>query len=86
MLSNLSEQEKTAKEIKDTKKVLAEALSKLSRLRRTQQALREQGAEVFYRRMQGLEESEEPDSPQPMSGEQVLTGQVQSIGAFGVVD
>ncbi len=62
MLSNLSKQEKTAKEIKDIKKVLAEALSKLSCLRRTQQALRERGIEVFRCRMQGLEESEEPDS------------------------
>ncbi len=61
-MSNLSEQEKTAKEIEDTEKVLAEALSKLSRLRRTQQALRKRGAEVFHRRMQGLEESEELDS------------------------
>ncbi len=36
VLSNLSEQEKTAKEIEDIEKVLAEAFSKLSCLRCTQ--------------------------------------------------
>ena len=36
--------------------------------------------------MEGLEAAEEPDSPNPMSEEQFLVGQAQSLGAFGVID
>jgi hypothetical protein len=91
VLSNLSEQEKIAKEIAQTEEVLSETLSRLTRLRGQQQKLRDRGAEVFRRGMQGLEEAEEPDPPvpsseEPASEEQSLVGQAQSLGAFGVLD
>jgi hypothetical protein len=86
VLSNLSEQERVSRDIEETEKVLADALSRLTRLRTQQRSLRDRGAEVFRRGMARLEEEEEPDSPRPMSEEQSLVGQVQSLGAFGVVD
>ena len=86
VLSNLSEQEKVAKDIASTEELLSETLSRLTRLRRQHQALRDRTAEVFRRGMEGLEAAEEPDSPKPMSEEQFLVGQAQSLGAFGVID
>ena len=75
-----------ARDIAATEEALAEVLGRLSRLRRQQQSLRERGAEAFRRGMERLEEVEEPDSPRPMSEKQVLVGQAQSLGVFGVVD
>jgi hypothetical protein len=66
-LSNLSEQEKIVKEIVSAEELLAETLSRLSRLRRQHQSLRDRGAEVFRCGMEKLEEAEEADSPVQMS-------------------
>ncbi|AEO59792.1 hypothetical protein MYCTH_2308322 [Thermothelomyces thermophilus ATCC 42464] len=86
LLSNLSEQEKVSKEIAETEALLAQTLSRLSRLRRLQQSLRDRGAEVFRRGIARLEEEEEPDTPPPMSETQTLTGQAQALGTFDVLD
>ena len=86
VLSNLSEQEKISKDIASAEETLAQALSRLTRLRSQQRSLRDRGAEVFRRGMDRLEAEEEPDSPQPMSAEQQLVGQAQSDGAVGVLD
>ncbi|KAK4120743.1 hypothetical protein N657DRAFT_648523 [Parathielavia appendiculata] len=86
LLSNLSEQEKVARDIEETERVLAETLSRLSRLRSHQRSLRERGAETFRRGMVGLEEEEEAEPDPPMSVEQSLVGQAQALGASGVVD
>ncbi len=86
VLTNLSEQQKTAKEIAAAEELLSETLSRLARLRRQQQLLRDRGVEVFRRGMERLEAEEEPDSPTPMSEEQSLAGRAQSLGAFGIVD
>lgn len=66
VLSYLSKQEKVAKEIEATEQTLAEALSRLSRLRGQQRSLRDRGVEVFRRGMERLEE-EDPPSPAPIS-------------------
>ena len=74
VLTNLSEQEKTAKEIAAAEELLSETLSRLTRLRRQQQTLCDRGAEVFRCGMDRLEMEEEPDSPALIPEEQLLTG------------
>jgi hypothetical protein len=92
VLSNFVEQDKIAKDIEKTEKLLAEALSRLSRLRAQQNFLRERNTEAFRRGMARLEEEEEveveegSDSPQPMPEEQSLVASAQSLGAFDVLD
>jgi len=74
VLTNLSEQEKTAKEIAAAEELLSKTLSRLACLRRQQQTLYDRGTEVFRRGMDRLEAEEEPDSPAPIPEEQLLIG------------
>jgi hypothetical protein len=74
VLTNLSEQEKTAKEIAAAEELLSETLSRLTRLRRQQQILYNRSTKVFRRGIDRLEMEEEPDSPAPIPKEQLLIG------------
>jgi hypothetical protein len=86
VVATLNEQRKTAQEIAETEEHLAQVLSRLNRLRKQHEKLRERSSGLFERGLEGLEEELEPDDPRPMSEEQQLVGQAQSLGAFGVVD
>jgi len=69
VLTNLSEQEKTAKEIAAAEELLSKTLSRLVCLRRQQQTLRDRSTEVFCRGIDRLEAEEEPNSPAPIPEE-----------------
>ena len=82
---NWAEQDRIENEISATEAVLQEALSRLARLRAQKRVLRERSETSFRRGMAALDE-EDGVAPVPMSEEQQLVGQVESAGAFGVVD
>lgn len=86
MLANLAARDKIDRDIADAERQLSEALSRLSRLRQQRKKLGSDGSSLLDRGLKGLEGEEEPDSPPPMSEEQALVGQAQSLGAVGVVD
>lgn len=86
VIANLSACDKIDKEIVDAERQLSEALSRLSRLRQQRRSIAADSSSLLDRGLKGLEEDEEPDSPAPMSEEQSLVGQVQSLGTFGVLD
>ncbi|KAL2137481.1 hypothetical protein VTI28DRAFT_9508 [Corynascus sepedonium] len=86
LIANMSARDKVDREIADAERQLSEALARLSRLRRQRDTLSGSGTALLDRGLAGLEAEEEPDSPRPMSEEQSLIGQAQSLGAFGIVD
>ncbi|KAK4108073.1 hypothetical protein N656DRAFT_848923 [Canariomyces notabilis] len=85
LIANMSARDKVDKEIVDAERQLAEALSRISRLRQQRQKLAEAGSSLRDRGLESLEE-DESDPPEPMSEEQELAGQAQALDAFGVVD
>jgi hypothetical protein len=85
-MANMSARDKIDKEIVDAERQLSEALSRLSRLRHQRETINKDGSLLLDRGLQGLAEYKEPDTPPPMSPEQRLVGEAQSLGAVGIVD
>ncbi|KFA69399.1 hypothetical protein S40285_10793 [Stachybotrys chlorohalonatus IBT 40285] len=65
---------------------LAEATARLTRVRKTREALRKRRDEAIRRGLRGLDEEDEVSEEPLIIETQQAVGDLQSMGAFGVVD
>ena len=83
----LSEQKKAQSAREQAEKDLSEVLGRLQRLRRQEDLWRKKGLELFERGMQEEDAVIDRESSEAAASErQQCVGDLQSLGAFGVVD
>lgn len=79
----MAEQRKVRQAREQAEHELHELLGRLTRLRRQESSLQARGAELFER---GMQEEREEEAESAVTERQQVIGELQSFGAFGVLD